>query len=413
MNSRRKILIIDDNPDIHADFRKVFGRTRSEIDEIEQLEADLLGVERPLSVPRVLDVIVESAYQGEQGIEMAMQAAERRDPYYLAFVDVRMPPGIDGIETIKRIWQEVPDLQCIVCSAFSDYNWDEITAVLGRSSNLLILQKPFEAIEVLQCAQSLAEKVDLEQSAIFALAKLAESRDSETGAHLHRMRNYSRIIAQQLSTQKQFQAVVDSDYVRMIYMTSLLHDIGKVGIPDSVLLKPGRLSDHEFEIMKQHTVVGAETLDAVLREHPGVKFLCMARDIALTHHERFDGSGYPAGLVGEEIPLCGRIVALADVYDSLTTRRVYKNAFTHELARSMILEESGRHFDPAIVEAFSRLEPKFRAIGARFSQVEQDHSSQGFRDASGTAMARNLERTSQTRSALLQTGKAMITASKC
>jgi putative two-component system response regulator len=143
-----------------------------------------------------------------------------------------------------------------------------------------------------------------------------------------------------------------------------------VGIPDRVLLKPGRLAKDEFEIMKQHTVIGGETLDTVSGAHPGAQFLQLARDIAWTHHERYDGSGYPRGLAGDEIPLCGRIVALADVYDALTTKRVYKPAYTHEAARAAILEGDGSQFDPAIVEAFLAQESHFITVGQLLSEKD-------------------------------------------
>jgi putative two-component system response regulator len=152
---------------------------------------------------------------------------------------------------------------------------------------------------------------------------------------------------------------VDDEYVRLIYLTSPLHDVGKVGIPDSVLLKPGKLNSREFEIMKTHTTIGAQTLDAAASEYPGVGYLRLSRDIALSHHERYDGSGYPAGLTGDDIPLCGRIVALADVYDALTSRRVYKPAYAHEVARELIFDEAGKHFDPLVVEAFRQVEDRF------------------------------------------------------
>jgi putative two-component system response regulator len=154
----------------------------------------------------------------------------------------------------------------------------------------------------------------------------------------------------------------------LIYLTSPLHDIGKVGIPDCVLLKPGRLNDREFEIMKSHGALGAQTLDAALRQFPGVKFLQMGRDIAASHHVRFDGTGYPQQLGGDAIPLCARIVALADVYDALTSKRVYKEAFDHEFAWSMIVEESGTHFDPEIVNAFKQNESRFVSIRAQFAE---------------------------------------------
>jgi putative two-component system response regulator len=194
------------------------------------------------------------------------------------------------------------------------------------------------------------------------MAKLAESRDSETGAHLERVMNYSRILAQQLPALGRYIDQIDPEFVRLVYSTSPLHDIGKVGVPDGVLLKPGRLDDHEFEIMKTHAEIGAQTLDAALRRFPGAKFLQMARDIAATHHERWDGKGYPRGLKGEQIPLCGRIVALADVYDALTSKRVYKNAMAHEVAKTIIVGDSGTPFDPAVVEAFVASEAAFLLV---------------------------------------------------
>jgi len=198
--------------------------------------------------------------------------------------------------------------------------------------------------------------IQTREVAIFALAKLAESRDPETGAHLDRIRTYCRALATWLSDQHMPGYEIDASFISTIYQTSPLHDIGKVGIPDSVLLKPGRLSDREFEIMKSHTLIGAETLDAALKQFPDAKFLIMARDIARGHHERFDGTGYPDRTVGPNIPLAARIAALADVYDALTSKRVYKNAFSHEVAKSIILGESGSHFDPKVIAAFSAIE---------------------------------------------------------
>jgi putative two-component system response regulator len=202
---------------------------------------------------------------------------------------------------------------------------------------------------------------------IFALAKLSESRDEQTGAHLERMREYCRILADELSQWPQYADVVDGEYVQLLYLTSPLHDIGKVGIPDRVLLKPGRLTPEEFEIMKQHTLIGGETLAAAARAHPEAQFLTMAREIALTHHEHFDGGGYPRGLKGTDIPLCGRITALADVYDALTSKRVYKPAFPHAEARSIIIRGRGTQFDPDVLAAFLRREDDFVAVHGQFA----------------------------------------------
>ena len=207
---------------------------------------------------------------------------------------------------------------------------------------------------------------------IFAMAKLAESRDRETGVHLERMREYSRLLSEELSGWQEFRSVIDGDYSQLLYLTSPLHDIGKVGLPDAVLLKPGRLTREEFEMMKQHTLIGGETLRSVAEARPEALFLTMAREIALTHHERYDGSGYPQGLHGENIPLCGRIVAVADVYDALTSKRIYKPRYSHKTARAMILQGSGSQFDPAIVQAFLNREQDFVQIARKMRDRHQD-----------------------------------------
>src|SRR5262245_23223597 len=228
------------------------------------------------------------------------------------------------------------------------------------------LTKPFQPQELWMRIRTGERVLALEgrDLLIFAMAKLTESRDNETGAHLERMREYSRILAEELSTWPKYRQKVDGDYVQLLYLTCPLHDIGKVAIPDAVLLKPGKLTADEFEVMKQHTIFGSDTLSSVAHARPEAEFLTMARDIALTHHERYDGHGYPLGLAEEDIPLCGRIVALADVYDALTSKRVYKPAYGHSTARSIILEGVGTQFDPDIVEAFRRREEQFMTVGA-------------------------------------------------
>ena len=194
---------------------------------------------------------------------------------------------------------------------------------------------------------------------IFSMSKLAESRDPETGEHLERMREYCRIIADELKGHPEHGEVIDEEYVENIYLASPLHDIGKVGVPDRVLLKPGKLTDEEFEEIKKHPKVGADTLRAVSRECPENDFVKIGIEIAETHHEKWDGSGYPKGLAGTDIPLAGRILALGDVYDALTSKRVYKDAFSHEKSREIIVDGKEKHFDPDVVVAFLNKEEEF------------------------------------------------------
>ena len=226
------------------------------------------------------------------------------------------------------------------------------------------MSKPFEPEELAVRLRTAERILSLETKdvAIFSLAKLAESRDPETGAHLERVRKFSELLARDMAATDKYRDRIHSGFIRLIYETSPLHDIGKVAIPDHVLLKPGRLDDREFEIMKTHSAAGAETLDAALELHPGAEFLRMARDIAGSHHERHDGTGYPNRLAGEDIPLCARIFAIADVYDALCSRRVYKDAFTHDIARSIIVDGSGAQFDPDAVDAFLRCEEQFQRV---------------------------------------------------
>lgn len=231
------------------------------------------------------------------------------------------------------------------------------------------IAKPFNPAELIMRANAGRRIIGLETRGmtIFALAKLAESRDPETGAHLDRVRTYCRVLALRLQAGGRHRDTLDDEYVQLIYETSPLHDIGKVAIPDAVLLKPGKLTASEFETMQTHTLRGAETLAAALAEFPNARFLRMARDIALSHHEKYDGSGYPQGLAGDRIPLCARIVAVADVYDALRSVRVYKRAEGHAAARKVIVDGSGKHFDPDVVAAFLADEQRFIEIHDRFS----------------------------------------------
>ena len=204
---------------------------------------------------------------------------------------------------------------------------------------------------------------------ILSLATLAETRDNETGAHLLRTQRYVRALAQQLKTHPHFSAYLDDETIDLLFKSAPLHDIGKVGIPDSILLKPGKLTDEEFLIMKTHAQIGADALTVAERELGSNSFLIIAQEISLAHHEKWDGSGYPSGLSGDAIPCSGRLMAVADVYDALISKRVYKPAFSHEKARDIIIEGKDKHFDPDIVDAFMAIEDEFRAIAQKYGDA--------------------------------------------
>ena len=206
---------------------------------------------------------------------------------------------------------------------------------------------------------------------ILGLAKLAEYRDEGTGTHLERMREYARLIAEQMAKRPKYRGYITPAYIEDIYRSSILHDIGKVGVPDAILLKPSGLTPEEFEIIKRHTTLGGEALEAIEQRIEGTSFLTMAKEIAYHHHEKWDGTGYPKGLKGEAIPLSARFVALADVYDALTSKRFYKEAYSHEKARDIIMGLQGSHFDPDVVEAFLASEEEFSHICSELQEEDE------------------------------------------
>lgn len=313
---------------------------------------------------------VTAARDGFEALELI-----RSGEFRMVILDWEMP-GMTGVDLCRRIRERYASGYIYIILLTARRGTSSIVEGMKAGADDF-LSKPFEPeeLDVRIHAGSRILALESHEIIIFSLAKLAESRDQDTGAHLDRIREYCRIIAQHLSLQERFRDEVDGDYIQLLYMTSPLHDVGKVGIPDSILLKPGLLTEEEFAIMKQHTTIGAKTLGAAAEAHPEAKFLRMARDIAQTHHEWFDGSGYPDGLAGEDIPLCGRIVALADVYDALTTKRIYKPAFSHAKAREIILDEAGTHFDPDIVNAFVDNEHRFIDVYEHFAVRDEFDSS--------------------------------------
>src|SRR5471032_3324780 len=216
------------------------------------------------------------------------------------------------------------------------------------------------------------EVVALQDVTIHTMASLAETRDSETGNHIRRTAFYVKALAEKLRDNPRFSAFLTDKNIELLFKSAPLHDIGKVGIPDRILLKPVRFEGNEMEIMKTHTTLGRDAIIAAERElGVEVDFLKYAKEIAYGHQEKWDGSGYPEGLSGDAIPISARLMAVADVYDALISRRVYKDGMSHEAAVAIITEGRGRHFDPDMVDAFLELQQDFIAIARRY--VDTDH----------------------------------------
>lgn len=316
--------------------------------------------------------------------EMALKSLAK-DPPDLILLDIDMP-GLNGYEVCRKLKEnsEFRDIPVLFISALHDteakvkafdcggqdyvtkpVRFEEVDARVRTHLTLCRLQ-----LELKEHNRRLEERVanqvkeisDSQMATIFALARLAESRDDDTGLHIERVRTYSRILAQQLLDHKDLRKEINEKFIVNIFHAAPLHDIGKVGVPDAILLKPGKLTDDEFETIKKHTMLGADTLGAVLERYPNNEFIGMGKDIARWHHEKWSGRGYPDGLEGSAIPVSARILAVADVYDALRSERPYKKPFSHEKTSQIIVSDSGSHFDPTVIEAFEQVEKEFEKI---------------------------------------------------
>ncbi len=346
------------------------------------------------------DLVISLGYRpttAENGL--AALTHIRRDPPDLVLLDIMMP-DMDGYEVLERLAKDgllksmpvivvsaVEDIasvvRCIECGA-EDYLVKPFDAALleARLHNSLERkelrdgEKRFhEQIEEysMRLEERVSEQVRSISSAqlgtIFAMSKLVESRDRETGGHLERIREYCKILSEQLGKTPKFRSIIDAAFVENLYAASPLHDIGKVAIPDRILGSTGPLSDEDYEVMKTHALIGANTLREVDRQYPGNAFVRLGIEVAESHHEKWNGAGYPHGLVGEDIPLVGRTLALADAYDAITAQRSYHDAQSHEEAREIIVHERGKHFDPNVVDAFYVAEAAFGDVRASFGEA--------------------------------------------
>ncbi|MBW7900927.1 MAG: two-component system response regulator [Rhodocyclaceae bacterium] len=340
------------------------------------------------------DYSVRIANGGERALALAAAGA----PPDLILLDVMMP-DMDGYEVCRRLKSDpaLAGIPVIFLTAKSEPDDERMGLELGAVdyiakpiSPAIVLARVKTHLALKASADFLRDKADylevevkkrtreieaIQDVTILAMASLAETRDSDTGNHIRRTQSYVGALAEKLREHPRFAHYLSTRNVDLLYKSAALHDIGKVGIPDRVLLKPGRFGPEEFEIIKRHCRLGHDVIEFAERSAEQslgshVEFLRTAKEIALSHHEKWDGSGYPEGLAGDAIPVSARLMALADVYDALISRRVYKDAMPPAQAAAIIGEGRGTHFDPDVVDAFFAIEHEFRAIAQRYADAD-------------------------------------------
>jgi len=335
---------------------------------------------------------VKVANSGEKALQLLVQGV-RPD---LILLDIMMP-GMDGYQVLSHIkgMQDAELLPVIFLTAMNSNEDEEKGLQLGAvdyitkpispplllarikthlqlktQSDWLRSQNAYLDNEV---KRRTAEVMAIQDVTILAMASLAETRDNETGNHIRRTQNYVKALAVKLQQHPRFSDYLTEQQIEILYKSAPLHDIGKVGIPDRILLKPGKFTPDEFEIMKTHAVLGYNAIaHAEQQLSTPVDFLSCAKEIALSHQEKWDGSGYPYGLKGDDIPVSARLMAIADVYDALISRRVYKEGMPHEKAVAIIQEGRGQHFDPDITDAFLDIHQDFYAIATQFADSDKE-----------------------------------------
>ena len=353
---------------------KLLGRSVIVVDD------DIEDLKVLTRILRIQGHRVRPISEGQLALESAWS-----DPPDLVILDIKLP-GMNGYEVCREMKKDerFKDVPVLFLSGMGGVE-DKLEAF--RAGGVDYITKPFQLEEIRSRVEThlkirqlqveleyknrnlqdlVREQVrkitDSQMATIFALAKLADSRDPVTGKHIERVQALSWLLAAHLGSTSLSRGGTDSEYAEYISQASALHDIGKVGVRDQVLLNPGPLTPEEFEEMKVHTTLGAGTLKAVTEKYPGNMFINLGMEIALSHHEKWDGTGYPQGLSGNKIPFPARIVAVADVYDALRSHRTYRSALNHEQACAQVLDGSGKHFDPQVTGVFGKIKDEFRAI---------------------------------------------------
>ena len=335
---------------------------------------------------------VKVANNGEKAIKI-VRGDSRPD---LILLDIMMP-GLSGYDVCKILKQDpaLRDIPIIFLTAMTGTDDEKKGLELGAVDFItkpvnppIVMARVATQLQVKAAADFLKDKnkyleaevqrrarelAAIQDVTILAMASLAETRDNDTGNHIRRTQHYLKLLAEHLKDHSRFRLFLDPRTIDLLFKSAPLHDIGKVGIADRILLKPGRFEPHEFEIMKTHCKLGRDAIQHA-EDQLGleVEFLKYAKEIAYGHQEKWDGTGYPQGLSGDDIPISARLMAVADVYDALISRRVYKSGMPHEQAVGIIGEGRGTHFDPDIVDAFLALQAKFREVAQRYADSDDD-----------------------------------------
>lgn len=330
---------------------------------------------------------VKVANSGEKALQFLNETLIAPD---LILLDIMMPV-LNGYDVLKKI-KENPKLQnipVVFLTAKSSVEDEKLGFDLGANDYItkpisppILLARVKTQLENKAISDFLRDKneflekeiekrtkdvVAIQNVTIFAMASLAETRDNETGNHIKRTSTYVKMLAKKLQNHPKFKAYLTDEMIDTLYKSAPLHDIGKIGIPDHILLKPGKLTPEEFEIMKTHTTLGKEAIEHAEKELGyEVDFLKTAKEIAYSHQEKYDGSGYPLGLKGDEIPISARLMSIADVYDALRSKRIYKNSLNLEMTLKIMKEGRGSHFDPDMLDAFLEIYDEFEVVASNF-----------------------------------------------
>jgi len=367
------------------------------MDEGFQKKMTVLVVDDTSENIAVLSSLLKDLYRIKVAIngEKALQLAFSDDPPDLILLDIMMP-GIDGYEVCRRLKadKKTAHIPVVFLTAKTGIEDEEKGLELGAVDYItkpisppIVLSRVKTHLQLKMVRDFFKDKSDfleaevtrrtkeinmIQDVSMVAMGSLAEARDNETGNHIRRTQAYIELLTTQLKDHPKFKSFITEEAIHLLLRSAPLHDIGKVGIPDHILLKRGQLTAEEFEIMKKHTIIGREAImNAEKMLDAPVSFLRFARELAYHHHERWDGTGYPEGLSGDDIPLSGRLMAVADVYDALVSNRIYKWPLPHEKAVEAIREGRGTHFDPDVVDAFLAISDQFLKVARQFDDGEK------------------------------------------